>query len=100
MTESNLIQQYLTEVEQYSFVSYYTTRDLGRLYGLVYGDVSGDRKITAYDALLVLRYIVELADLSVEQQKAADVTNDGTISAFDAVLILQYIVGLITEFGQ
>lgn len=62
------------------------------------GDVSGDGKITAYDASLVLRYIVGLTDLSVEQKQVADVTDDNTITALDAAFILQYCVGLITEF--
>ncbi|MBM3236244.1 hypothetical protein FJZ31_08090 [Candidatus Poribacteria bacterium] len=65
---------------------------------ILYGDVSGDGNITAYDASLVLRYVVGSIELSPEQQKAADVTNNGTISALDAALILQYTVGLITKF--
>jgi len=62
------------------------------------GDVSGNGKITAYDAFLVLQHVVGLTYLSIEQQKAADVTGDGTITALDAALILQYSVGLITKF--
>ena len=62
------------------------------------GDVSGDGKVTAYDASLVLRYVVGLTDFSVERKQAAYVTGDGTITALDAVLILQYTVGLITQF--
>ncbi|MBC8229936.1 T9SS type A sorting domain-containing protein [bacterium] len=62
------------------------------------GDVSGNGEVTAYDASLVLQYVVGLTDLSVEQQLAADVTDDDTITALDAALILQYTVGLITQF--
>jgi len=62
------------------------------------GDVSGNGQITAYDASLVLQYVVGLIELSPEQQKAADVTGNGTISALDAALILQYTVGLIKSF--
>ncbi len=62
------------------------------------GDVSGDDKVTAHDASLVLQYVVGLTDLSTIQQQAADVTNDGAVTALDAALILEYAVGLIAEF--
>ncbi|MBM3242089.1 hypothetical protein FJZ31_37935 [Candidatus Poribacteria bacterium] len=62
-----------------------------------YGDLSGNRKITPFDASLVLQYIVGLINLSPEQKIAADVTGDKTVSALDAALILQYTVGLITQ---
>lgn len=70
----------------------------GTIHVELYGDVSGDDNITAYDASLVLQHVVGLTALSPEQQEAADVTGDGTISALDAALILQYTVGLITSF--
>jgi hypothetical protein len=71
-------------------------------YGMIikegrYGDLSGNKKVTAFDASLVLRYIIGLIDLSPEQKIAADVTGDKTVSALDAALILQYTVGLITQ---
>ncbi|MBM3240700.1 T9SS type A sorting domain-containing protein [Candidatus Poribacteria bacterium] len=62
------------------------------------GDVSGNGSITAYDASLVLQYIVGLRELSDEDIDAADVTGNGTVTALDAALILQYTVGLITQF--
>lgn len=62
------------------------------------GDVSGDGVVTAYDASIVLQYLVGLTILSPEQQEAADVTDNGNITALDAALILQYTVGLITKF--
>ena len=65
---------------------------------ILYGDVSGDGTISAYDASLVLQYIVGSIKLSPEQRQAADVTGNDTISALDAALILQYTVGLITKF--
>jgi hypothetical protein len=65
---------------------------------ILVGDVSGNCEITAYDASLVLQYVVGLTDFSTAQQQAADVTGDGTITALDAALILQYTVGLITKF--
>jgi hypothetical protein len=62
------------------------------------GDVSGDGRITAFDASLVLQYVVGLIELSDEQKNNADVTDDDTVTALDAALILQYTVGLITKF--
>ena len=101
LTEPNLIQQYLTEVEQYNFVPYYTTRDLGRLNEPVCGDVSGDGKITAYDAALVLQYVVGLITFTKAQEGAGDVSNDGTVTALDAALILQYTVrGSLEQRGR
>lgn len=65
---------------------------------LIYGDVSGDGNVTAYDAALVLQSVVGLKDLSSVERQAADVTNDGNVTAMDAALILQHTVGLITQF--
>ena len=62
------------------------------------GDVSEDGTVTAYDAVLILQYVVGLIPLSQSQQQIADVSDDGTISAYDAALILRYVVGLIDEF--
>jgi len=67
---------------------------------LLYGDVSADGNITAYDASLVLQYVIGLIGLSPEAQDAADVTGNHTVTALDAALILQYCVGLITEFPR
>ena len=71
---------------------------VSKLSELPIGDLSGDGKVTAYDASLVLQYVVGSKNLSEAQLKAADVTGNGTITALDAALILQYTVGLITQF--
>jgi hypothetical protein len=65
--------------------------------------------ITAYDASLILRYLVCLEDLDecpfpfmrsiiYPQMVAADVNCSGLITAMDASLILQYVVHLIDAF--
>jgi len=64
----------------------------------ILGDVSGDGKVTAYDAALVLRHVVGLIELSDAQRKAADVTKNDRITAFDAARILAYAVGKIDKF--
>lgn len=66
---------------------------------IVPGDVNGSGEATAFDASLVLQYVVGSISLSKSQRKAADVTGDDNVSALDAAWILQYTVGLITEFS-
>jgi len=60
-----------------------------------YGDVSLNGNVTAYDASLILQYLVELIDLEPQQSINADVTLDNTISGLDASIILQYSVELV-----
>jgi hypothetical protein len=64
------------------------------------GDVSLNGLVQAYDASLILKYVVNSGPdtLNALQQSVADVTGDGTISAYDASLILQYVVGLTETF--
>lgn len=61
------------------------------------GDVNGDGKVAASDALLVLQYSAGLRTLTAEQKKRADYTKDGKVSAIDARKILQVVAGLISE---
>lgn len=60
----------------------------------VYGDVNGDGDITAVDATLVQKHVVQLETLSADKQILADVNGDNTISVVDATLIQKYIVRL------
>ena len=62
------------------------------------GDVNGDEIINSADAILVLRYAVELGDLTDTQKLAANVNKDAVINSADAILILRYAVGKITSF--
>lgn len=62
------------------------------------GDVNGDGIINSADAILVLRYAVELGDLTDTQKLAANVNKDAVINSADAILILRYAVGKITSF--
>jgi len=57
------------------------------------GDVSGNGSVTAFDASLILQYIVGDTTLTSAQLTAADVSGDGTVSAYDASLILRYVAG-------
>ena len=65
---------------------------------ILYGDISGDGTISAYDASLAAQYTVGLVTLAEAQIQAADVTGDGGVSAYDASLIAQRAIGLIDIF--
>ena len=62
------------------------------------GDVNGDEKVDAKDALLVLKYAVGKTLLTEQQIQAAEVNGDGEINAKDALEILKYAVGKIVHF--
>jgi parallel beta helix pectate lyase-like protein/dockerin type I repeat protein len=62
------------------------------------GDVSLNGQVLAYDASLILQYVVTLISLSDLQKLVADVSGQGGITAFDASLILQYVAGIIRAF--
>jgi len=65
---------------------------------ILYGDVSGEGEVSAYDAALVAQAAVGLITLTAEQIQAADVSGEGEVSAYDAALIAQKAVGLINKF--
>ena len=60
-----------------------------------FGDVDLNGQVQAYDAALVLQYLVNYITLSDNEIRLADVTQDTSISALDAAVILQYVVSLI-----
>ena len=63
---------------------------------VLYGDVNGDGKIRANDAMLVLQHVA-MMDVTIDEA-AADVSGDGKIRSNDAMLILQYVAMTIEEF--
>lgn len=58
------------------------------------GDVNGDGFITSADALLVLRYALNLDSIPPEHLSYADVNGDGTVNSSDALLILRRSLGV------
>lgn len=78
-------------------VNYASYRATGAM-NPVMGDVSLNGIVQAYDASLVLEYVVNPTGLNTVQQTVADVSGNGTITAYDASLILQYVVNLISCF--
>ena len=64
------------------------------------GDVSLNGQVQAFDASLILKWIVDSGTnpLNALQQQVADVSGDGSILSFDASLILQLVAGKISIF--
>ena len=60
---------------------------------IVYGDVDGDSKVTANDALEALQASIGARQLDERATKAADVDKDEKVTANDALCILQVTVG-------
>ena len=59
------------------------------------GDVSNDNCTDSFDALIILRFTIQLQDdLSEEDLMYADVDGDGFVTSADALLILRYSLGL------
>jgi len=62
----------------------------------ILGDANCDDRVSATDAVAVLRYLVNLGTLNSQGMKNADANVDGRISAPDASAILRYLVQLDT----
>ncbi len=65
---------------------------------IAYGDVDGDGKVSAADALEVLKAVVGNVTLTDEQKVLADVDGDEKTSSDDALHILKKVVGKIDRF--
>jgi len=66
----------------------------------VKGDVNGDGKIQANDAILALRISAGLMTPTPQQSCAADMNEDGEVMANDAILILRKVAGLAAPDKQ
>ncbi|MDP8209783.1 MAG: dockerin type I domain-containing protein [Candidatus Electryonea clarkiae] len=66
---------------------------------IMYGDVDNTLIVDAYDASLVLQYVVGIpTGIDPFPIVVADVDGDGVVAAYDAGLIMQFVVGLIDIF--
>ncbi|MFC1631144.1 choice-of-anchor Q domain-containing protein [Candidatus Omnitrophota bacterium] len=65
---------------------------------LLYGDVSENGSISAYDASLAAQYAVGSISLTADQITAADVTGNGDVSATDASWVARKAVDSNVEF--
>jgi parallel beta-helix repeat protein len=74
-------------------------KSLGNGAAVLYGDISGDSALSAYDAALAARIAVGLdAYPTGDNLTKADVSGDKQVTAYDAALIAQRVVGLIDRF--
>ncbi len=64
-----------------------------------YGDVDGNGKVTAADALEVLKSVVGKVTLTNDQSIAADTDGNSKADAADALNILKKVVGKIDKFA-
>ena len=63
------------------------------------GDVDMNGKVDVNDVTLIMKYNVDLINLSSERAELADVNNDGYVDVLDVTLLQQYIAGYVTELG-
>jgi len=62
-----------------------------------YGDVDNNGVVEAKDALIILKAVAKLGDLTEDQKKVADVNGDGIVDSTDALIILKRAANLIPE---
>ncbi len=89
--ENSTAQAYAEE-QGFTFVS---LGEIPESLQIIYGDIDGDKKISAVDASLVLAEYAELSSngwgyFTEAQTRAADINEDGMTDARDASLILGY----------
>ncbi len=65
---------------------------------ITYGDVDGNGKVEATDALEVLKSVVGKVTLTDDQKTAGDTDGNGQVDATDALNILKKVVGKIDKF--
>lgn len=67
---------------------------------VVWGDLSGDGKITSMDLLLLRKYLKGETELDKRQIEAADLNDDGKLTTMDLLLLRKYLAGEIDDFRQ
>ena len=64
------------------------------------GDLDGDGRASAKDALLIMGAVVKLRTFNDNQKKCADINGDNKVTSSDSLLVLRYTVGLSTNGAQ
>lgn len=67
---------------------------------LIMGDTNGDGEIDTSDAVRLVRYLVDLVELSDSEKRAADVNGDGDITSADSIKLVRYLVGLVESLDS
>lgn len=65
---------------------------------LVYGDISGEGKVTLIDAVYLMKYLLGKYELDDNAKIAGDVNGDGEVTLSDGVFIQRFLIGTITKF--
>lgn len=65
---------------------------------IIYGDVNNDKKVSTADAVLVMRNVLGVHDLSADAVVRADVDGSGSVTIIDSIYILRHICGNIDKF--
>ncbi len=63
----------------------------------MFGDVTGDDKISVADLVKVAKYIVKAKNADLDTT-SADVNSDGNVNVYDMILYKKYLCGSITKF--
>ena len=85
--------------ETYAINNNINYQHIGTSESAIIGDVDGDKDISSYDSLLVLRYSVDLENFTEQQKILGNVDEDGSIDSFDSLVILRYSVGMdVSEY--
>jgi|GEM_PF-1151950 len=67
---------------------------------IVYGDLSGDGRVTNVDLVTISQHLVGDIQLSGANLQSADVTNDGKVDVADLALMKQFIMGDYVVLGK
>ena len=62
------------------------------------GDANGDGEVDLEDALLVMRAVLDIQQLSENNASFCDVNGDGVLTFADALIILRVVLGLMAGF--
>ena len=63
---------------------------------VLYGDVSGDGKITVLDLLRIQKYLLGTSSLSGAYKTAADASKDGSVTVLDLLRVQKHLLGTQT----
>ena len=62
---------------------------------VIYGDTNGDGEVDTADAVRLVRYLVDLVELTEPQKLAADVNHDNDLTSADSIRLVRYLVGFV-----
>ena len=58
-------------------------------------DVTGNGKITSFDAVWVLEFVAGTRELTPDEQLLADASGNGVVTSYDAARIMQASTGAV-----